>query len=62
MGKIIDMEAKAAKHLEFVVRERRSGKCDVVEFFTNGNTLTYANFPNRTEAEKFILSQPDCWE
>lgn len=62
MKKVIDMAANASRHLEFSVRERTDGRCDVVEYFVNGDTLTYANFPNREEAEKFVLAQPDCWE
>lgn len=62
MNKVIDMADKASKHLEFSVREKADGRCDVVEYLTNGDTITYANFPNRDEAEKFVLAQPDCWE
>lgn len=58
----IDMADKASKHLEFAVRERANGRYDVVEYLTSGDTITYANFPDRSEAEKFVLAQPDCWE
>lgn len=59
---VINMDSNAKMRLEFEVREDADGTYRVIEHFTSGGRLIYAGFPNRREAEKFVLSQPDCWE
>ena len=50
-------------HLEFRVQEEADGTFTVVEH-TCGDApvLKYTGFPNRKEAEKFVLAQPYPWE
>lgn len=59
---VIHMDSNASKHLEYEVREDADGTYRVIDHFTSGGRLIYAGFPNRREAEKFVLSQPECWE
>jgi hypothetical protein len=59
---VINMDSNASQHLEFEVKEDEDGTYRVIEHFTSGGRLIYAGFPNRHEAEKFVLAQPDCWE
>ena len=53
----------APTHLEFKVVGEADGTFTVVEY-TAGDapTLKYTGFPNRREAEKFVLAQPYPWE
>ena len=53
----------APNHIEFKVTEETDGTFTVVEY-TAGDapTLKYTGFPNRREAEKFVLAQPYPWE
>lgn len=59
---VINMDSNAKMRLEFEVKEDCDGTYRVIERFTSGGRLIYAGFPNRGEAEKFVLAQPDCWE
>ena len=59
---VINMDSNAKLHLEFEVREDVDCTYRVIERFTSGGRLIYAGFPNREEAEKFVLAQPECWE
>lgn len=59
---VINMDSNAKLHLEFEVKEDVDGTYRVVEHFTSGGRLIYSGFPNRDEAEKFVMSQPTCWE
>lgn len=59
---VINMDSNSKMRLEFEVKEDVDGTYRVVEHFSNGGRLIYAGFPNREEAEKFVLAQPECWE
>lgn len=59
---VINMDSNAKMQLEFEVSEDNDGTYRVIEHFASGGRLIYAGFPNRRDAEKFVLSQPDCWE
>ena len=53
----------APNHIEFKVVGETDGTFTVVEY-TAGDapTLKYTGFPNRREAEKFVLAQSYPWE
>ena len=59
----VPLDEVQANHLEFEVREAVDGTFTVIEY-TAGNApeLKYTGFPNRREAEKFVLAQPYPWE
>jgi len=58
---VINMDANAKEHLEFEVSEDFDGTFRVIDHLCGGKII-YAGFPTREDAEKFVLSQPECWE
>lgn len=61
---VVPFEKTGPNHLEFEVRQENDGTFSVVDH-TAGPlvpNIIYTGFPNRTEAEKFVLAQPECWE
>ena len=60
----VPFEKIGPAHLEFEVREETDGTFTVVDH-TAGPLVpdvVYTGFPNRKEAERFVLAQPECWE
>ena len=47
-------------HLEFEVVPGRAGTYTVIDE-CGGFRIMYVGFPNRKEAEKFVLAQPESW-
>ena len=60
---VVPIGTVAPNHLEFKVVGEADGTFTVVEYTAGGApTLKYTGFPNRREAEKFVLAQPYPWE
>lgn len=60
----VPFERTGPAHLEFEVREEGDGTFTVVDHTAGESVpeIRYTGFPERSDAERFVLAQPECWE
>lgn len=60
---VVPVGTVTPNHLEYKVVGEADGTFTVVEYTAGvAPIIKYAGFPNRREAEKFVLAQPYPWE